>query len=179
MIRNSAGTTAPFRNGTCLTSVECANQGGTASGTCASGFGVCCIFAVSTSGSSITQSCSDIQNPGFPTALTATNALSYTVNKCTCEVCYFRLDFETFSTMGTGDTEETNGGDCTDQFTITTNTGQAIPTICGENAGQHVYVDVGNNCGDTATLNFAFGAATTSTTFDIKVSQITCNGQFE
>lgn len=30
-------------NGTCLTSAECTSYGGTASGTCASGFGVCCI----------------------------------------------------------------------------------------------------------------------------------------
>ena len=32
------------RNGTCYTAAECASKGGTSSGTCASGFGVCCTF---------------------------------------------------------------------------------------------------------------------------------------
>ena len=32
------------KNGTCYTTAECATKGGTASGTCASGFGVCCTF---------------------------------------------------------------------------------------------------------------------------------------
>ena len=32
------------KNGTCYTSAECATKGGTAAGTCASGFGVCCNF---------------------------------------------------------------------------------------------------------------------------------------
>ena len=33
-------------NGTCFTSNECSEIGGTADGTCASGFGVCCILKV-------------------------------------------------------------------------------------------------------------------------------------
>ena len=42
-------------NGTCFTSNECAEIGGTADGTCASGFGVCCVLKVCT----ITSSPSD------------------------------------------------------------------------------------------------------------------------
>ena len=34
-------------NGTCFTSNECSEIGGTADGTCASGFGVCCVLQVS------------------------------------------------------------------------------------------------------------------------------------
>ena len=45
-------------------------------------FGVCCLFTLSTSGSTISQNCSYIQNPGFPTALAGGSAVSYTVNKC-------------------------------------------------------------------------------------------------
>ena len=33
-------------NGTCYTSSECSSLGGTASGTCASSFGVCCVFSI-------------------------------------------------------------------------------------------------------------------------------------
>lgn len=42
---NSACTGDNSYNGTCYTSTECTKYGGTASGTCASGFGVCCIGA--------------------------------------------------------------------------------------------------------------------------------------
>ncbi len=42
---NSACTGDNSYNGTCYTSTECTSYGGTASGTCASGFGVCCIGA--------------------------------------------------------------------------------------------------------------------------------------
>merc|ERR1711936_531094 len=40
------------RNGTCYTAAECSNIGGTKDGTCADGFGVCCIVILTTSGSS-------------------------------------------------------------------------------------------------------------------------------
>ena len=39
-----AGTSGD--NGTCFTSNECTEIGGTADGTCASGFGVCCVLKV-------------------------------------------------------------------------------------------------------------------------------------
>ena len=38
-------------NGTCYTSSECSSLGGTASGTCASSFGVCCVFSIACGGS--------------------------------------------------------------------------------------------------------------------------------
>eukprot|EP00091_Calanus_sinicus_P003548 TRINITY_DN1371_c0_g1_i5.p1 TRINITY_DN1371_c0_g1~~TRINITY_DN1371_c0_g1_i5.p1 ORF type:complete len:178 (-),score=17.46 TRINITY_DN1371_c0_g1_i5:376-843(-) len=41
-------------NGTCFTASECTSKGGTASGTCASSFGVCCVFNLAC-GESTTQ----------------------------------------------------------------------------------------------------------------------------
>ena len=41
-----SGTTNGYRNGTCLTSIECSNKGGSGSGECAGGFGVCCVFMI-------------------------------------------------------------------------------------------------------------------------------------
>lgn len=40
---NQACTTATGDNGTCLTAADCAQKGGKASGSCAAGFGSCCI----------------------------------------------------------------------------------------------------------------------------------------
>ena len=71
------------RNGTCFTATECTDNSGTASGNCASGFGICCLFTISgTTGLTVSQNNTYIQNPSFPSVYTDTTALSYTVNKC-------------------------------------------------------------------------------------------------
>ena len=53
------------------------------------------------------------------------------------DICWFRLDFETFTTLGPADTQETSGGKCVDTLTITVTTGQQIPVVCGTLTGQH------------------------------------------
>ena len=71
------------RNGTCYTTTECTDEGGTASGNCASGFGICCLFTLSSSSSlTVSQNNTYIQNPSFPSVYTDTTALTYTINKC-------------------------------------------------------------------------------------------------
>ena len=47
-------------------------------------FGVCCVFMVTACGSTISQNCSYIKNPGYPNAYTDTTACSYTISKCDC-----------------------------------------------------------------------------------------------
>merc|ERR1719201_135843 len=44
-------TSGTYSNGTCITSSECTSRGGTTQGSCAAGFGVCCIFTYSATGS--------------------------------------------------------------------------------------------------------------------------------
>ncbi len=107
-------------------------------------FGVCCVIILSGTGStSVSQNCTYIQNSGFPSALTSTNAISYTVNKCNdgnlfihsstgsiqwqalmkfpyrSDVCMLRLDFETFTMVGTNGSANDNEGDCLDTFVVT------------------------------------------------------------
>jgi len=161
------------RNGTCYTSSECSSKGGTASGNCAAGFGVCCLFLVTATGSSINQNCTYLRNPSFPSVYSATSSLSYTVTKCSTDICYLRLDFETFVLISP---TEAAGYSCPDTFKVTTNTGMAIPTFCGKLTGQHIYVDLGAVSTDTGTLAFTFSTSTsTIRTWEIKVSQISCN----
>lgn len=81
MILSGTGSNA-YRNGTCYTSSECTEKGGIAQGTCAAGFGVCCVFLVSASGGTISQNCTYVQNPGFPSTYGDTAELTYTVYKC-------------------------------------------------------------------------------------------------
>lgn len=157
--------------GTCLTSSECLKKAGEASGSCASGFGVCCVF-MSIDGSDVSQNCSYIQNPGFPNNYVG-SGISYTVGKCDSSVCSIRLDFEYFWIMGSAD-ERT----CQDMFFVTTSSlpTNSIPVICGINTGYHIYVDVGDMAENVATLNFAFSNQASQGTrqWDMKVTQIPC-----
>ena len=71
----------PTMRGTCLTSNECAGQGGTADGGCAAGFGVCCMFTLSTCGGTVNQNCTYVQNEGFPTASMTEQTCTYMFNR--------------------------------------------------------------------------------------------------
>merc|ERR1739844_116368 len=165
-----------YGNGTCFTSQECSDKGGSAYGGCAAGFGVCCIFLYSSSGSTIVQNCSYIQNPDYPSNYGSTTSITYTIQKCDSSVCSLRLDFETFTTQGLSATTELAAITCQDTFIISGSITPAPPTICGENTGQHVYVDLGTSSSDTATLAFAFNTGSTTATraWEIKVAQIPC-----
>merc|ERR1719186_214640 len=86
-------------DGVCLALSECSAKSGTASGNCAAGFGVCCLFSLSTCDTTVSNNVTYITNPGFPAAYTATGNCKFTVNKCDSSICQLRLDFETH-TMG-------------------------------------------------------------------------------
>jgi len=167
------------RNGTCYTSSECQNKGGTTSGNCAAGFGVCCLFIVSATSTTINENCTYIQNPSFPSVYADTTALTYTINKCSDTVCNVRLDFETFTTVGPSlTTEVTAASVCQDTFVVSGTSGITSPTICGKNAGQHIYVEMGQGSTDTATLAFAFTGSSTARTWEIKATQIPCGASY-
>jgi len=162
------------RNGTCFTSTECNEKGGTVSGNCAAGFGVCCLFITSTSGASVSENCSYIQNPNFPNAYGVETAISFTVAKCSADICTLRLDFETFTTAGPTSTSDVTAA--VDTFQVSTLPIQyTIPPIGGENSGYHIYVELGPDAGATATLAFTFGSSTLARTWEIKVTQLECS----
>merc|ERR1719362_50633 len=162
------------RNGTCYTSSECQNKGGTSSGNCAAGFGVCCLFIVSSTSTTISENCTYIQNPSYPSVYSDTSSLTYTINKCSSSVCAVRLDFETFQTAGPAATTEASGGLCVDSFKVSGTSGLSTPIICGSNAGQHIYMEMGNSATDTATLAFTFSGTSTVRTWELKATQIPC-----
>merc|ERR1712168_351547 len=92
-------TSGTYSNGTCFTTSECSSKGGSAQGNCAAGFGVCCVFSVSSSLSSVNQNCTYIVNPGYPSnyaPTTTPTSVSYTINKCSSDICRIRLDYDLF-----------------------------------------------------------------------------------
>merc|ERR1719291_172839 len=179
-----SGTT---RNGTCYTAEECSVKGGTTDGSCAAGFGVCCLFSLSCGGSASQNQTYLVQT----SVTTLTNPCSYTICPCSSNICRIRFDFTTMvlasAVTGTvtiaptavGAAESLNGqlvGDCVDdQFSITGGLSAGTPTICGTNTGYHMIVDAdpsGNTC-HKALFNIG-GTTSTSRSWDIKITQYAC-----
>jgi len=163
------------RNGTCYTSEECSEKGGTAAGGCAMGFGTCCLFAVECDGE-VKENCTYIRNEGFPTQLDgdSIDECKFDIEKCTEEVCTLRLDFESFNILaGTGNLDSLSA--CQDSFTVTNPNLPGLPAICGDNTGEHIFIEMGDE--DKTTLAFSFAAVDAKRTFEIKVTQYACNSE--
>eukprot|EP00095_Tigriopus_kingsejongensis_P002505 maker-scaffold64_size435223-snap-gene-3.15 protein:Tk02505 transcript:maker-scaffold64_size435223-snap-gene-3.15-mRNA-1 annotation:"PREDICTED: hypothetical protein LOC100745028" len=58
--------TSSATRGTCLSASDCSREGGIPDGNCASGFGVCCLFALSGCGGAVSKNCTYIRNRNFP-----------------------------------------------------------------------------------------------------------------
>ena len=69
--------------GQCLAYANCYMVGGYGDGSCAEGFGVCCLFFTTSCGSTITQNITYLQNPGYPSgySTSASTDCFYYVNK--------------------------------------------------------------------------------------------------
>merc|ERR1711971_577544 len=184
---NSVTTGSGFRIGQCFTAEECTAKGGLARGGCAMGFGTCCLFRENTCGGTVENNCTHIQNDGFPTALTGTplTALpncNYQINKAQADVCQLRLDFLSFNIQAGdfGAAAAAAGpmdslGGCRDTFAvITSSSGGNYPVICGQNEGQHMYIDIGPAETASATIGFTFIALAATRTWEIKVTQLEC-----
>merc|ERR1711997_67678 len=175
------------RNGTCYTAEECSTKGGASDGSCASGFGVCCVFALSCGGSASENQTYLIQS----SVTTLTSPCKYTICPGATDICRIRFDFTTMVLAGAvsgtvtaaatavGAAGTLNGpliGDCVDdQFSISGGTGRSTPTICGTNTGYHMIVDAdstGNTC-HTALFNIG-GTTTTSRSWNILVTHYAC-----
>jgi len=167
------------RNGTCFTSTECEEKNGRAEGNCASGFGICCVFTKETCGEKVNQNSTYIRNEDYPTAVTTAGSCEYEVEKCDENVCTLRLDFEEFTLDSWAATASDDSGYiCSDTFVVSDlDTGAVVPTICGENTGQHMFIDLGKGSSSGAKLTFTFGAGTSVTDrlFEIRVTQLYCD----
>ena len=80
---NAGCNTTLASYGVCYTATECRALGGTASGSCASGFGICCSFTAGCGGRSST-------NNTYFTSDGATSPCSLTVCKAASDVCQLR-----------------------------------------------------------------------------------------
>lgn len=157
--------------GICYSSTDCTSRGGTKDGNCAAGFGQCCTFIVSsTSGGTIAQNCSYLQNNGYPSTITsATSAVTYTINPVITDICQLRFDVVNLKLDQTATT-----GVCTDTLAFTSPSGISPPTLCGTSSGDHVYSEVGKSSTGTKVVVTIASASTTTRSWKIKVTQIEC-----
>jgi len=167
-------------NGTCYTAEECASRDGVASGSCAEGYGVCCIITVSCGGST-SENCTYLSQAASTTPNTDSDDLnqqcSYSICPRTSTVNRIRLDLMMFmiagpteptaldgSAAGTTDTSRALGQCTGDTFQAGNS-----PVICGANDGQHMIVDSdGSSC---VTALFTFGGGTVNRRYTIHVIQ--------
>jgi len=170
------------RNGTCYTQSECAAKGGSSSGSCASSFGVCCVFEKSCGDGTIAENCTYFTSA----SRSAGSSCSLTICKQGSDVCQLRLDFETFTLSN----PQTNiaitlgiylnrMGQCeTDFFSVSVPGAKAPPLICGENSGMHMYVPATDSCNVMSSF-FGTGTTTTTSAFTIKVTQVKCDSKMK
>ncbi|XP_023338043.1 uncharacterized protein LOC111708786 [Eurytemora carolleeae] len=160
-------------NGTCYTSWECSARGGEEQGSCASGFGRCCVFTNSELRSTVDEPVSYFRNPGFPAnSSPEANTRTLTVQVTDTNVCQVRIDFDKFV-----NSPQNRVGVCEEQYL----TIQGVENIfCGNNTGQHVYVHV-DSYPASIDLEFTSTSAMAASTFlfSLRVTQIDCYSKDE
>ena len=168
-------------SGTCYSASECSEHGGQADGTCAQGFGICCLFN-SQCGSSTTQNITYLN-----LNQTTSGSCNFEICPLSSDVCKLRLDFESFTLTGPLEDTFTDVsesiikdqhsiiGTClNDNFVVAPAEGPSPPLICGENTGQHMYVSLVNGC---ATVSAFISSQVFTRRLSIKTSQILCGSE--
>lgn len=178
---NDACTGTNSRNGTCYTSAECSDKGGSSSGSCADGFGVCCTFLINVCGSSSSENLTSWTSP----TTVDSGVCLLKVIPVSDDICSLRLDFTTLVITGPSthsyaqtrrrlgtpvEQHETeifaNFGasyitNCfTDQFyTQGPSPSTNPPVVCGILTGSHMYLEADVDRGNM--LQFVFSDAAT------------------
>merc|ERR1719262_1542553 len=140
-------------------------------GTCAAGFGVCCVKTLYACGGTVSHNNTYIGNVGYPTVLAAgANSCAYTVTR-DGEICQIRLDFQdVFLVIGTnGITTAAGAGGA---IAAAGGSGHEPPNVSGELTGQHMYVEVKDQ---DPTITITTLASNNNQKWNIRVQQIPCN----
>jgi len=155
--------------GTCYTEAECTAKGGVASGSCATGFGVCCVFTLSECDSTVAQDNTYIQSPDYP-GDAPLGMCMYNLGKCDAGICQFKIIFEDVVLS------QPDSGDCTNDTLMFSGfddvSERVVPmTLCGDLSGQEMYVSV-KDVTDPAKM--VFNIIQTGARWRIKIDQIPC-----
>ncbi|XP_057368580.1 uncharacterized protein LOC130689699 isoform X2 [Daphnia carinata] len=169
--------------GNCFDSTTCTAIGGRASGSCTNGL-VCCINTVNTCddglarlGDTVTLNNTYWQSPLRNFATSSSCTLTVKLDSTLPEqnnvaICQVRLDFVVFE-ISQPDAETVCANDYFDVAGAT----NVVPTICGFNNGQHMYLHVPPSPTDVQ-LTFNFGTVDTDVRrWNILIAMIPCNSK--
>lgn len=160
-------------NGTCLSPADCRIIGGAQEGSCASGFGTCCVVRLGTCGGVVTTNVTLLQNPNYPQSYSSAGTCVYLVKRLSDGICQLRLDFDKFSTGYSSSSPTGCITGTTDILSFTAQNSVSYPSVCGDISGQHMYFDAGTS-GDSLELTFSLVGTSTERQWNILVSQIAC-----
>ena len=167
---NDGCNTTDNSYGVCYSATECAALGGSSSGVCASGFGVCCSLTGYCGGSS------SVNNTYFRSSDGTSSPCSFTVCKAGSDVCQIRLGFDNFdisqpSTTALTDTNPNTRSQCQAAQFSADSDGPTPPVICGTNTGYHMIIEAKDTCN---TITFTW-TNTDTQTWNIHIMQIACS----
>ncbi|XP_067129256.1 uncharacterized protein [Centruroides vittatus] len=157
-------TTVTNRTGVCYTLPECRSRKGIPLGSCAGGFGVCCLFEISCEETSSNNG-TYFTSPDYPSFYDQERTCAITIRKLNSNICQIRLDFNVFQLRPPFE------GSCSLDRLVVSGQSQnsIIPPICGTNNRQHCVSDTeGSIMINVITLG------SHQRKFDIKISQISC-----
>merc|ERR1712002_1002843 len=139
--------------GTCYSLFDCIKKNGAAMGKCAKGFGVCCSVSATTTNvegnTTISSNGGFFTSPGFSSSSRSVDGgtrqarnlegETYVATLTPENKVQMLLEFYSFDIMGPTE------GDCDeDKMEIIVPGSMQIPTLCGNNDGQHMYIDLSN-----------------------------------
>ncbi|XP_042883162.1 uncharacterized protein LOC122260112 [Penaeus japonicus] len=165
--KNTGCTGSSGDSGTCYAKHTCLFNGGNLEGTCAGGFGHCCVTKIGCGGVS-RNNCTYIESPGYPntfsTAMTCKQTIMF--NR---DVCQLRLDV-TEVDLAPPD----NRGMCLEDV-LTFSQDIKWSQVCGTTLNTHYYLDVDPDTSTKLDFDFNIGAGPYPRKWKIKVSQICCD----
>lgn len=155
--------------GVCYTAAECSAGAGVASGSCASSFGVCCVFTAKTCGATLNKKVTYIESPNYP-AVAPAGMCMFNVAKCDAGVCQYKIEFEDVILSNPA------MGECTNDTLAITNldpvSTAVVPNpLCGTLTGSEIYTSVNSTSLDP---KFTFNHVSGIAKWRMKVTQIAC-----
>ncbi|KAK4873091.1 hypothetical protein RN001_015120 [Aquatica leii] len=154
--------------GICYTRRQCLSIGGYASGKCARNIGVCCVYQASC-GTISSNNNTYFSNPRFPNTFTGASVCTLTIQRCNVNVCQMRIDFLSFTLA-----QPNADGVCVNDAMTISGAGTNVGRICGENTGQHIYIDF-SYAKDVVINIFTSAAVSSGRQWNLRIAQIGCD----
>ncbi|KAB7497314.1 hypothetical protein Anas_08727 [Armadillidium nasatum] len=155
-VRPNPCNTTSGRQGHCYTRRECSTKGGLPD-------------VEHRCGAVIKSNNSVLVNDNYPSDVTEIGNCQYMHPN----ICQLRLEFEKFSLLGPNAESLCER----DTFTVVGAAGENPQVICGENAGQHMIIDLPSGYGSSR-INIATSTSGPRRSWRIKAQQIECNSPY-